>query len=141
MDRAELLTAKAAELSESLVEWAKSNLSPGEQLLVSLRIQNMPIVAVDTDCEAISNAKRHNMKILDFFITERLKRFTNRRGIPARIQKCIKYSGSYYTNMTLDEFVERVTEAELLLIGNFGLTCLWVIKDVLYAEGLRLKSD
>lgn len=140
MNRDVLLAAKAAELTQSLQEWARNNLSAGEQLLVSLRIQDVPAAVIDPKDAAASTENLLNTKVLDYFTPERLERFPSGVGIPVRTRTCFRNDGpGYYDNMSLGQFVEGVSEAELLRTPNFGRSCLALVLNVLKEDGLELK--
>ena len=134
-----LLAAKAAELTESLVEWAKLNLNPGEQLLVSLRVVNVSVAAVDPDDAATKKWTLLSTAVLDFFSLKRLAA-SKRYGLAQRTYTCFQADASIYANMTLEHFLEEYTEALLLRTPNFGRKCLDLVIDTLRTEGLALRT-
>lgn len=138
MNRSDLLAAKAQELTESLQEWAKVHLASGDQLVVSLRVQNVPLVVIDPGDDHANKEHILNMKVLDFFTVERLESFPSGSGIPTRTRTCLTNGRHVYQDMTIDSFIRETGEAYLLRTPNFGRKCLQLVKEVLKYEGLNL---
>ena len=141
MERDIQLAKKAAELIEMLQPWATEVLGPSEQLLVSLRIQEIPMIARDPD-DAEQPALL-GMKLRDFFTEERLAKHPGFRSVAIRTHNCLRreYWGIHGSNpdITLGQFLGDVTEASLLRIPNFGQFSLRLIKTVLKESELSLK--
>lgn len=139
MNREILLATKAAELTESLQQWAKDNLAAGEQLLVSLRVQTVTAALIDPEDSTAIMQNLLKTKVVDYFALRRLRNFPAGVGIPVRTYNCLVNDG--YHAMSLREFVETVSEAELLRIPNFGRMCLVLVRSVLSEDGLKLKGS
>ncbi len=141
VDRSSSLAAKARELTEYLQEWAKAVLSPGEQVLVSLRIVEVAVVAVDPEDESTAKYELLETRVLDFFTLDRLKSNPSLSGLAGRTRNCLGNERHLIKDITLRTFIKEYDEYTLLRIPNFGRNCLNLIKLVLSQEGLQLRRS
>ena len=142
MNRDELLAAKAVEVTESLQSWAIGFLRPGEQLVVSFRIQNVPIIVLDPEDDIQQKLSYLNMKLLDFFSVERLREFEDGRAVAVRTHNCFMHEMNYCRrpDLTLQEYLDDETARSVRRIPNLGDESLKLIQRTLKSVGLSLKD-
>jgi hypothetical protein len=146
MDRAQLLIAKAAEVTESLLPWATEILEPGEQLVVSFRVQRTPLVVQDADPRSEVTNHYLGLGYMDFFTPARLAEFEPAPSVAGRVYNCLKSETSWLRDRsgkeepTLEDFLVVYTVAEALRIPNFGRKSILLLQRVLLSVGLSLRD-
>ncbi|MDB5265179.1 MAG: hypothetical protein JWN64_750 [Parcubacteria group bacterium] len=141
MQREVVLAQKTRDIQESLESWALESglLSPGEQLVFSLRIEGSPIVVRNVaDMEPLLE-----MKVIDFFNAERLRMIDascGRKGIATRVFNVIREQGYMDDNCTLRNFLQKETVTSLLRYPNSGRLCTNVLREVFKNVGLVLRE-
>ncbi|MES2668575.1 MAG: hypothetical protein V4644_02720 [Patescibacteria group bacterium] len=138
MDRSELFDAKAAEVTESLQSWAKELLAPGEQIIVSFRVQSIPAIIRDP-AEIIEIENEFlDMGFMDFFSVERLRESEDGGSVATRTNTCLFYGS--HSVPTLRDFLRTYDAEAVSRIPNLGFKSLVLIQRTLEKVGLSLRD-
>lgn len=141
MDRSEVLAAKAAELSKDLQAWAAEILGPGEQLVISFRVLDIPLIVQEDEMSIL------NLPYMEFFTVERLQAFEGSSATVTRAHNCLFYyrddireESKKDGEPTLRDFLAVVNVTELLRFPNVGRKSVTLIQRVLQDANLSLKD-
>ena len=134
MNREELLIQKGKEVQETLEQWVQelSLLGPGEQVVFSMKIERVPLVAPEEIADALLD-----LPLPRFFTKERCAQISNaHKSLPERVRFQL------HRNAKIDTVREllRMPRSEIRRLRNVGDITLQRVEEVLALEGFSLSD-
>lgn len=114
----------------------RDEVPPGYQLKISVELVQAPTVVITADFNQETVILAMNTK--QFFSKERLESYGSRTLI-TKVINSLKWELD--TEMSLREFIERYSMADLARIPQFGKSCRGVVATALKEAGLALKEN
>ena len=134
MNREELLTQKGKEIQEILEQWVQelSLLGLGEQVVFSMKIERVPLVAQEEIVDALLD-----LSLPRFFTKERCAKISNaHKSLPQRI----RFQLHLYARIGTVRELLGMPRSEIRRLRNVGDITLQRIEEVLALEGFNLSD-